>query len=133
VIGILYIIVGVVAVIAGWSLVDQIRLAHHRGISREAFIDEFRKENVPPEIPATVYDHYRSLSRAKRFSVAPDDSFDKVFGECHEDIDNDAEELARKLNIELPIEMILREWPAPLRTLRDLVLWLNWVRQRQKI
>lgn len=121
---------GAIAAIAIWSLADQIRLARHRGISREAFIDEFRKENIPPEIPAAVYDHYRFVSRAKTFGVVPDDSFDKVFRECHEDIDDDAEELARKLNIELPIEMVLKEWPTPLQTLRDMVLWLNWVRTR---
>jgi hypothetical protein len=129
--GLLYLIVGVVAAIATWSFADQLRLARRRGISRAAFIDEFRKAGVPDEIPAAVYDHYRSLSRAKKFSVAPDDSFDRVFRECHEDVDDDAEELARKLKIELPIEMILREWPAPLRTLRDMVLWLNWVRQQR--
>jgi len=129
--GFVYILVGALAVIATWSFADRIRLARHRGISREAFIAEFLKENVPPEIPAAVYDHYRSLSRAKRFSVAPDDSFEKVFGQCHEDIDDDAEELARKLNVELPIETVLREWPTPLQTLRGVVLWLNWIRQQQ--
>jgi hypothetical protein len=129
--GFVYIIVGALVVIAIWSLADQVRLARHRGISRESFIDEFRIENIPPEIPAAVYDHYKSLSRAEKFSVAPDDSFEKVFRECHEDIDDKAEELARKLNIDLPIEMVLKEWPTPLRTLRDMVLWLNWVRQRQ--
>jgi hypothetical protein len=126
-----YIIVGVLVVIATWTFVDQVRLARHRGISREAFIDEFHKENVPPEIPAAVYDHYRSLSHSRRFSVAPDDSFDKVFRQCHEDIDDDAEDLARKLNLQLPIEMVLRKWPAPLRTLRDMVLWLDWIRQQR--
>lgn len=126
-----YIVAGALAAIGIWSCVDQIRLAHHRGISREAFIDAFRKERVPAEIPAAVYDYYRSICRARGFSVAPDDSFDDVFRQSHEDIDEDAEELARKLNMELPIEMILREWPTPLRTLRDMVLWLNWVRQHQ--
>jgi len=129
--GYLYLVVGLLAVVAIWSFADRIHLARHRGVSREAFIDEFRKDNVPPEIPAAVYDHYKSLSRAKRFSVAPEDSFEKVFRECHEDIDDDAEGLARTLNIELPIEMVLREWPAPLRTLRDMVLWLDWIRQKQ--
>jgi len=129
--GFVYIVVGLLAVVAIWSFADRIRLGRHRGISRETFIDEFRRENVPPEIPAAVYDHYKSLSRAKEFGVAPDDSFEKVFREGHEDIDDDAEELARRLNFELPIEMVLREWPTPLRNLRDMVLWLDWIRQHQ--
>jgi hypothetical protein len=126
----LYFVVAVLTAIASWSLADQIRLARHRGVSRDAFINEFHKENMPPEIPAAVYDHYKSLCRARKFSVAPDDSFDKVFQQSHDDIDDVAEELAQKLNIELPTETVLREWPTPLCTLRDMVMWLNWVRQR---
>lgn len=127
----IYILGGIFAVIAIWSLGDQLRLARHRGVSRESFIEEFRKDSVPPEIPGAVYDHYRSLCRFKGFSVAPDDAFDRVFHQVHDDVDDDAEELAKKLNIDLPIEAVLRECPTPLRTLRDMVLWLNWVRQRQ--
>jgi hypothetical protein len=37
----------------------------------------------------------------------------------------------RKLGMELPIEPVLREWEKPLETLRDMVLWLNWIRQHQ--
>ena len=31
----------------------------------------------------------------------------------------------------MPIEPILREWPTEMKTLRDMVLWLNWVREHQ--
>ena len=117
-----YIFAALIAAVAVFAIANQIRLARHRGVSRDAFIEEFQRVNVPPEIAAAVYDHYKSLCRSKNFSVAPDDSFDEVFRECHGDIDYDAEDLAGKLNIQLPIESVLRQW-------RDMVLWLNWVRQ----
>jgi hypothetical protein len=41
----------------------------------------------------------------------------------HDDIDDDTEHCARRLDMELPIEPILREWQKPLETLRDMVLW----------
>lgn len=124
-----YFLAILIVVTAVGAVADQIRLSRHRSISRTAFIEEFQKESIPAEIPAAVYDHYKSLCRSKNFGVAPEDTYDGVFRECHEDIDEDAEELAEKLNIELPIECVLRQWPTPLRTLRDMVLWLNWVRQ----
>jgi hypothetical protein len=40
----------------------------------------------------------------------------------HDDIDDDAEHFARSLEIELPIEPILRERQKPLETLRDMHL-----------
>jgi hypothetical protein len=126
-----YFIVGLVVLIVIWSALDQIRLSRHRGVSREAFVNEFASMGISSEIPAAVYDHYRSLSRAKSFSVAPDDSFERTFHQAHDDVDDDAEELTNKLGMELPIEEVLREWPTPLETLRDMVLWLNWIRQRQ--
>ena len=59
-----------------------------------------------------------------------DDSFE-AFGIIYEDIDYDLEELVEKLGMEMPIEPILREWPTEVKTLRDMALWLEWVRQRQ--
>jgi hypothetical protein len=97
----------------------------------KSFIGEFTAAGVPVEIPAAVYDHYVTLSVSKGFSVAPDDSFRRVFGQEHEDVDDDAEDLVKTLKMELPTESVLRQWETPLETLRDMVLWLNWIRQRQ--
>jgi len=130
--GYLYILAGLLVFVVAGTIVNEIRLARHRGISRETFIEEFLNESVPEEIPAAVYDYYKSSVVSKKFSVAPDDSFDEVFGQSHEDIDDDAEELVTKLNMELPIEMVLREWPTPVKTLRDMVLWLDWIRKQQR-
>jgi hypothetical protein len=129
--GFVYILAGFLILIFVWSAVDQIRLSRHRGVSRESFIGEFTAAGVPAEIPAAVYDHYVCLSVSRHFSIAPDDSFRRTFRLAHEDIDDDAEDLVKALKLELPTESVLREWETPLNTLRDMVLWLNWIRQRQ--
>jgi len=100
-------------------------------MSRQSFIDEFAACDVPAAIPAAVYDHYTSLSVSKNFSVAPDDSLRTVFGIVGEDVDDDAEDLVKTLGMELPIESVLCEWETPVETLRDMVLWLDWIRQQQ--
>jgi hypothetical protein len=127
-----YALAVLIPVIALGAVLNQIRLSRHRGVSREAFIEEFQKNGISLAIAATVYDYYRSLAISKKFTVSPDDSYDEVFGEAHEDIDDDAEDLVRQLGMEMPIEPVLREWETPLRTLRDMVLWLNWIRERQE-
>jgi hypothetical protein len=129
--GFVYILAGFLILILVWSAVDQIRLSRHRGVSRESFIGEFTATGVPAEIPAAVYDHYESLSVSKHFSIAPDDSYRGTFHEAHEDVDDDAEDLVKALKMELPTESVLRQWETPLETLRDMVLWLNWIRERQ--
>jgi hypothetical protein len=40
-------------------------------------------------------------------------------------------DLVKALKLELLTESMLRQWETPLETLRDMVLWLNWIRQRQ--
>lgn len=113
------------------TLFHQFRLGRRRGISREAFVAEFLKDNISPDIPAAVYDYYKSLVWSPKFSLNPDDSYDRVFREVHEDIDDDAEELVRRLGMEMPIEPILREWTTPIQSLRDMVRWLHFVHQHQ--
>ena len=129
--GYVYILAGLLALATIGAIADQIRLSRHRGVSRKAFVDEFLKHDVPAEIPVTVYNYYMSSVVSKRFSVAPDDSIESVFGELQDDVDDDADELVRKLNMELPTEMVLRDWPTPVKTLRDMVFWLNWIRKHQ--
>jgi|GEM_PF-1517873 len=64
----------------------------------------------------------------KSFRVRPDDSHREVYSASHDEVDNAALELCKELGIELPPESVLRQWPTPLQTVRDVVLWLNWVR-----
>jgi len=130
--GLVYIVAGFVLVLLIEAVAYQLRLARHKGVPRETFIEEFVGLGIPSEIPAAVYDHYRSFCRAKDFSVAPDDSFEKIFRQVHDDVDDDAEELANKLGMDLPSESVLKEFATPVETLRDMVLWLNWIRQQQE-
>jgi hypothetical protein len=132
-IGFLYILAGFVVFAVVATIVSQWRMRKHRGVSREEFIAAFADAAIPTEIPAAVYDYYKTRVMFKKFTVAPDDSFDKTFHMIHDDVADEAEHLVRKLGMELPIEPALREWEKPIATLRDMVLWLNWVRQHQEV
>jgi len=94
-------------------------------------VAEFQREDISPAIPGAVYDYYKSLVWSRKFTLSPDDSYDTVFRQAHEDIDDDAEELVRQLGMEMPMEPVLREWRSPLRSLRDMVHWLHFVRLHQ--
>jgi hypothetical protein len=132
-IGILYILAAFVVFIVAATLVYQWRMRKHRGVSREEFIATFADAAIPTEISAAVYDYYKKSVIFNNFSVAPDDSYEHVLRKGHDDIDDDAQHLVRKLGMELPIEPVLREWDKPIKTLREMVLWLNWVRQHQEV
>ena len=110
----------------------QRRLGKHRGVPREEFIRAFADAGVPSEIPAAVYDCYKSRVRSQRFSVSPDDDYELVLSEGDEDIDDDSELLMKRLGLRVPSNYnpIRLDTPA-VRTVRDMVLWLNWVRQHQ--
>lgn len=127
-----YTVALVVFFIALGAIFYQVRLGRHRGISREAFVAEFQKANIPPEIPGAVYDYYKSQVWSRKFALNSDDSCEKVFREAHEDIDDDAEELVQLLGMEMPTESALREWTTPLQSLRDMVHWLHFVSQHQQ-
>jgi hypothetical protein len=131
VIGILYILLFFAGLIVAATAIYQLRLLRHKGISREAFIQEFLKLEIPETIPAAVYDFYKSSALWKGFSVSSQDRFEDLFSAAPEDIADDAGELLRRLGLAMPIEPVLVQWNAPLRTLDDMVRWLNWIRQHQ--
>jgi hypothetical protein len=112
-------------------IVDQIRLSHRQGVPRHEFVENFRQNNIPPEISSTVYDHYKSLAVSKKFGLSPEDSYEAVLHMVHDDIDDDAEFLVGKLGMVMPIEPILREWPTEIKTIKDMIMWLDWIRQHQ--
>lgn len=126
----LLIIVGVI--------VAQLRLRglrHERqgkGFTREKFINAFHELGVPDDIPAAVYDYYTSQKAWKDFPFYPDDAYSEVLHDDPEDLDRDALALIQRLEMLLLPERILREYgDKPIKTLRDMVLWLDWVRQNQ--
>ena len=136
--------------------VGQLTFRKHRGISREEFIKAFSQTEIPAEIPATVYDFYAKRVVFQHFSIAPDDSYQEALHECEEDIEDDARFLLQKLGIKPPSLEVHQQWseqvlstraksqpmpnflvdPAkllqPIQTVRDMVLWLNWVQQHQQ-
>ncbi len=137
------------------TLVSHRRMRKHRGVSREEFISAFSGTNIPAEIPATVYDYYKRMVIFKEFGIAPDDAYQDVLCEGEEEIDDDAEFLMKELGLKPPSEEVRLQWteqilasrrepPHPLRlsadstqwmqpiqTLREMVLWLDWVREHQ--
>jgi hypothetical protein len=113
------------------KLVSDLRMRKHRGVSREEFVKTFSGLDAPTEIPETVHDYYKRMVMFKSFGVAADDTFEEL-QKGNEDIDDDRRFLLKKLCMELPSQAVRDEWDKPLRTLRDMVLWLNWVRKHQK-
>ncbi len=120
-----------IVVIAIIAFFGQRRLGKHRGVSREEFVGAFTETDVPSGIAGAVYDYYKSRAFSKQFSVAPDDGYEEVLSEGEEDIDDDARFLLRKLALKMPPDYASVRSETRIRTLRDMVLWLNWVRQHQ--
>jgi hypothetical protein len=128
----LYFVAAFAVFIAVAKLVFDLRMRKHRGVSRDEFIRAFSGLNIPTEIPEAVHDYYKRMVMFKNFGVAPDDTFEELH-KGDEDIDDDGRFLLKKLGMELPIQPVREEWDKPLKTLRDMVLWLSWVRQHQEV
>ena len=120
-----------VAVIAVIALLGQRRQGKHRGVPREEFIAAFKDTSAPVEIPATVYDYYKGQVISKEYSVSPDDDYESVLSKGDEDIDDDAVFLMKKLGLKRPSGFSEARSEARIKTLRDMVRWLDWIRQHQ--
>lgn len=123
----------------------QLSTRKHRGGSREQFICGFADTTVPAEIPAAVYDYYNKKVALSGLGVASDRSYEYVLGvardgsygyvlrEREEDINEDAQSLMKDLGLTLPPEDVLLERPTRIQTLREMVLWLDWIRQHEQV
>lgn len=107
----------------------QRQMGKHRGVPRDEFIGTF--PDVPPAVSGTVFDYYRRRVWAKDFSIAPDDSFEQVLGEGDEDIDDDVQELVKRLGFRVPANYAVRRSETSIKSVKDMVHWLDWVRQHQ--
>jgi len=124
--------VGVQGVIDNLKLRRIRRGREGKGFTRSRDQDSFRPFGVPDKIPATVFDYYTSGGIWKDFPLSPDDTYSQVLWDDPDDIDEDARALIERLQMRVLPEYILREYGnKPLVTLRDMVLWLDWIRQRQ--
>jgi hypothetical protein len=127
--GMLIVIGVIVAFTAIGATYYQARLARRRdGWPRDRFVAEFERVGVPPEISGAVYNYYCKLCVMPSYRVAPDDSLERVYGASDEELEDAAKAIIKSLGIQLPEERVLREWPTPLKTVCDMVLWTNWVR-----
>ena len=78
-----------------------------------------------------VYDYYKGQVISKEYSVAPDDDFEAVLSKGDEDIDDDAVFMIKKLGLKKPSGFSEARAEVRIKTLRDMVLWLEWIRQHQ--
>src|ERR1700688_1445493 len=129
--GVLYILVAFVVFIVIATLVSHFRMRRHPGVPRDEFIRTFTDLNVPVAISAAVHDYYKSGVIFKKFGVAPDYSYEDVFHKGDEDIDDDAQHLVKRLGLTLPPTKVREQWTKQIKTVRDMVLWLNWVKEHQ--
>jgi len=119
-----------VLLIAAITVRYQRRLGKHRGLSREEFIGAFGENASRSGLAGIVYDYYKSQAISKNFSIALDDAYDTVLSAGEEDIQDDAMVLLKKLRISDPSEYVAQVPEAKIRTLRDMVNWLDAVRMR---
>lgn len=108
------------------------RTRQGKGFTRENFIAAFQNSDIPPSIPAAVFDHYTSQKPFQDFPLSPDDTYTGLLNTEPDDFEDDAEALLKKLNLQMPHQYLLQPYgDPPLHTLRDTVLWLNRIRQHQ--
>jgi hypothetical protein len=135
--GLLYILGGFLFLIIIATIVNSLRIRRLRreregnGISSTQFVEAFSEHNVSPEIPTAVYDYYGSLGTWKGFKFLPDDKYSRVLYDDPEDIHRDAKILLERLGLHVPPTYILAKCEKQIETLRDMVLWLDCVRQHQ--
>lgn len=136
-------------------LAAQLGLRKHRVCRVKISSKRSPETRVAPEIPAAVYDFYKRGVLSKDFGITPEDTYEHVLHKCNQDIEDDARFLMKRLRLQ-PISLESREqWIEhalssrasllsaphfsadsskllqPIQTIRDMVLWLDWVRQHQ--
>jgi len=101
-----------------------------------------------------VYKFYTRSWFFGNLTIAPDDSLERLLNKGEEDVEDDAALLMKKLRLKPPSEDVRLRWneeiraargrpsdaprfstdsnpPSPIQTVRDMVLWLDWVGQHQ--
>lgn len=146
---------GLAAFLAIATLVFDLRRRKHKGVSGEEFIRAFSHTGTPEDIPDAVYKFYTRSRFFRNLTIAPDDSLKDLLNEGEADIEDDAMLLMKKLGLSPPAEEVRLRWneqtrasrgtslapprfsmdssqSSPIQTVRDMVLWLDWVRQHQE-
>jgi hypothetical protein len=131
-------VVVVACIVVLFNVTDRLRFSRLRrerqrkGVTREQFVAEFSTLGIPENIPATILEHYGASRIWQDFPFTPDDDYSRLLNIAPEDIEDDAKALVEKLGMQFLPEYIRREYgDKPIETLRDMVLWLAWMRQHQ--
>jgi hypothetical protein len=147
-----FVVGGFVLFIGVATLLSDLRRRKHEGVSREEFVRAFGQTGTP-DIPEAVYKFYTRSWFFGNLTIAPDDSLERVLNKGEQDVEDDAALLMKKLGLKPPSEEVRLRWneeirasrgrsdtprfstdrnlPSPIQTVRDMVLWLDWVRQHQ--
>lgn len=106
------------------------RLRGHSGITREEFIEQFRTQRIPERVSDVVYDTFKAKASFEEFQPSPDMDIDEVFEQLEEDTDDDVRHILGTLGVPYPDEETCERWSgAKVRTISDLVFWIDWVRR----
>jgi hypothetical protein len=123
-------VITAVLIAIAW-IAGQFRMRGHRGVTRDQFVDAFAGTPIPPEIPAAVYDYYKAEAVFKEYSISPEDDYNCTLSKGDEDIDDDARFILKRLGLKIPGDYAAVRAETQIRTLRDMVHWLDWVRTHQ--
>jgi len=120
------------AIFAGLSwLLYLHNLKQHKGSTRAEFIEHFGTSEATPEISGVVYDHFQKLGVWQGFQPKWSDTLECTYKAVDEDVDDNLKEILQQLGYEMPHSGTLSEWVSPLKTLEDVVQFINWVRTKQ--
>lgn len=134
---ILWISILVVLVIVVVSVVylrqHETRLRGYTGVTREQFTEHFNAQGIPARISEVAYDTFKEKAPFEEFKPAPDMDIDKVFEQLEEDTDDDVRQILGALEIPYPDEETCERWSgARIRTISDLVFWIDWIRREHE-
>jgi hypothetical protein len=117
---------------AGFSWAIHLRrLKRHEGTTRTEFNEYFQQFTVRSETPGAVYDHFQKLGVYKGFMPRPSDTLEGTYKIVGEDVEDNLEDILRRLGYQMPHSGIMAEWVAPIETLEDVVRFMDWVATKQ--
>lgn len=106
------------------------RLRGYSGVARGEFVEHFNAQGIPARISEVAYDTFKGKARFEEFKPSPDMEIDKVFEQSEEDTEDDVRHILQALEIPYPDEETCERWSgARVRTISDLVFWIDWVRR----
>ncbi len=108
------------------------QLRKHRGLSREQFVEHFEATGILPATAGAVYDQFQSLGFWKQFRPSPADTLEGTFKTVDEDVEENLKDILTRLEIEMPDSGTLQAWGDPIKTLSDVVRWVDWVSKKQR-